>query len=180
MRAIATALLALLMGQAALATWKPEYGKEPIAVQRWYENATIAGWAARERCIEAAKKAGRERADTVAQCSAAFSPAWLRIGVALCCKQAERLKTKFVPGTTKDDWAYYPDPDCTHDGCRVEPIKPDVVHEDRIEPDPKDLVGLTQDQRRAVEAEFEQMRREGVLFIYNGEPSCFWPPEPGT
>jgi len=25
--------------------------------------------------------------------------------------------------------------------------------------------------------EFDQMRREGVLFIYQDKPVCFWPPE---
>lgn len=89
-----------------------------------------------------------------------------RLGIATCCEQAERLMTKFVGAGT--EWSYYPDPNCTHAGCSLLPIPNDVVHEQPIKAlDPKDD-GLD---------EFKAMRREGVLFIWNGKPTCFWPPE---
>jgi hypothetical protein len=75
--------------------------------------------------------------------------------------------TKFV-ADTGHEWSYYPDPNCAHKGCRLKPIPDDVVHEDEIHaPDPAD------DSL----PEFELMRQQGVLFIYHGEPSCFWPPQ---
>lgn len=94
----------------------------------------------------------------------------IRFGFENCCEQAERLRTKFVP-TINGDWAYYPDPTCTHDGCQLLPIPADVVHSDpirAINPKDNDL------------PEFKEMRREGVLFIWQGIPTCFWPPEPST
>lgn len=86
----------------------------------------------------------------------------------VCCEQAERLMTKFV-GHRGGEWSYYPDPNCTTAGCKLLPIPDYVVHEDPIRAlNPKDD-GLI---------EFEEMRRQGVLFIYQGVPTCFWPPEP--
>jgi len=93
-------------------------------------------------------------------------PAQRRLNINKCCEKAERLMTKFVnlPGM---GWMYYPDPGCTTRGCALLPILDDVVHEDEI---------------HALEAkddnlpQFKQMRREGVLFIYNKVPSCFWYP----
>jgi hypothetical protein len=91
-----------------------------------------------------------------------------RLGVYTCCEQAERLMTKFVG--TGTEWSYYPDPNCTHNGCALLPIPNDVVHEEPIRAiDPKD------DDL----PEFQAMRSEGVLFIWNGKPTCFWPPEGG-
>ncbi len=52
-------------------------------------------------------------------------------------------------------------------GCKLLVIPDDVVHEGEIHAkDPKD----------DTLPEFDAMRREGVLFIYLGQPSCFWPP----
>ncbi len=48
------------------ATWRPEYGKNPEAVQRWFRDATVM-----PRAVP-------------------------RLGIAKCCNQAERLMTKFV------------------------------------------------------------------------------------
>lgn len=95
------------------------------------------------------------------------SPAWHRLGICGCCQQSERLMTKFV--ANKDgEWSYYPDPNCTTKGCKLLPIPNDVTHDDEIHAEsPKD------DEL----PEFEAMRREGVLFIYDHQPSCFWPPE---
>ncbi len=92
--------------------------------------------------------------------------AWTRLGICGCCENADRLKTKFI-GTPGGEWAYYPDPDCTTKGCALKAIPADVVHEEEIHA----LNGY--DDRLA---EFAQMRREGVLFIYRGEPACFWYP----
>ena len=65
------------------------------------------------------------------------------------------------------DWSYYPNPDCTVKGCALQPIPNDVVHEDEIHAlNPMD----------DTLSEFDAMRREGVLFIYHNEPSCFWYP----
>jgi hypothetical protein len=93
--------------------------------------------------------------------------AGLKIGG--CCEQAERLKTKFIL-RENTDWSYYLDPTCTQAGCPLRPIKSDVVHDDPIRafyPEDDDL------------PEFKAMRREGVLFVWKHEPTCFWPPEPG-
>jgi hypothetical protein len=92
--------------------------------------------------------------------------AWTRLGICGCCENADRLKTKFV-GTPGGEWAYYPDPDCTTKGCTLKGIPADVVHEDEIR-----ALNVNDDNL----GEFEQMRREGVLFIYRGEPACFWYP----
>lgn len=92
-----------------------------------------------------------------------------RLDVYLCCNDAERLRTKFKP-RADGNWSYYPDPNCVTDGCPLAPIPSDVEHQETIRAlDPKDD-GLP---------EFEEMRREGVLMIYHGQPSCFWAPEPG-
>jgi len=92
-----------------------------------------------------------------------------RLGIYHCCEQAERLRTKFVL-SAGHDWSYYPNPECVTAGCELRPLPNDIVHEDPIRAlDPADD-GLP---------EFQAMRREGVLFIWNGNPSCFWPPESG-
>lgn len=121
------------------ATWKPEYGKSPEAVQEWFRSARTTPIAA------------------------------LRLRFSYCCEQAERLRTKFV-GKANGEWSYYPDPACTHEGCALLPIPNDVIHQEPIKAnDPKD----------DALPEFDAMRREGVLFIYGGKPTCFWPPEGG-
>ena len=122
--------------QGADATWRPEYGNNPVAIQRWFKQA------------------------------APTLPAQQRLNIKTCCERAERLMTKFVnlPGM---GWMYYPDPGCTTRGCALLPILDDVVHEEEVhalEPQDDNL------------PQFKQMRREGVLFIYNGAPSCFWYP----
>jgi hypothetical protein len=136
---IALLVHALPLVSAAHATWKPEFGKSPAAVQQWF----------------------RDAAPTPA--------ARARLNIFRCCEKAERLMTKFV-GRPGGEWSYYPDPACTAPGCRLTPLPNDIVHEDAIRaPDPKDD-GLP---------EFAAMRREGVLFIWDGKPTCFWPPEGG-
>lgn len=93
--------------------------------------------------------------------------AWHRLGICGCCENADRLRTKFVAAAS-GDWSYYPDPNCTTKGCALKPIPDDVVHEDEIH-----AANGFDDTL----PEFDAMRREGVLFIYQGEPSCFWPPD---
>jgi hypothetical protein len=80
--------------------------------------------------------------------------AWKRLGI-------------FV-SDVEGDWSYYPDPECTTKGCLLKPIPNDIVHQDGIR-------ALNPYDDRL--PEFDQMRREGVLFIYQGQPACFWPPE---
>lgn len=87
-----------------------------------------------------------------------------------CCDHADRLRTKFVGTGNGDVWYYYPDPTCTHKGCRLVRIPDDVIHPEEIKAlDPKD------DQL----PEFDQMREEGVLMIFAGQITCFWPPQTG-
>ena len=91
-----------------------------------------------------------------------------RLGIYTCCAQSERLMTKFVGAGS--EWSYYPDPNCTRAGCALLPIPNDVVHDEPIkalDPADDDL------------PEFKAMRREGVIFIWNHKPTCFWPPEGG-
>lgn len=91
-----------------------------------------------------------------------------RLHIKMCCHDAERLVTKFV-GTKEGEWAYFIDPNCTNSGCPSNQIPNDVIHDEEIHALTKADDGLP---------EFEAMRREGVLMIFLGRPSCFWPPEP--
>jgi hypothetical protein len=131
--AASAALLALacLVPAALLpagATWKPEFGRSPQAVQDWFAAAEIAGGQG--------------------------GPAHRRLHILKCCNQAERLRTRFV-ATPGHQWSYYPDAACIVKGCPILPVPDDVVHRDRIRaPDPKD----------DALPEFQEMRREGVLF----------------
>jgi hypothetical protein len=77
------------------------------------------------------------------------------------------LRAKFV-ADAEGDWSYYPDPKCTTKECPLTPIPNDIVHQDGIH-------ALNPYDDRL--PEFDQMRREGVLFIYQDQPACFWPPE---
>ncbi|HEV3245219.1 MAG TPA: hypothetical protein VG102_02595 [Candidatus Paceibacterota bacterium] len=138
-------LLILSISQATQATWKPEYAKNPEAVQRWFKAQAIKGWFTW----------GED------------APAYKRLGIALCCEDAERLMTHFV-GIPGKEWSYYPDPNCTAKGCKLLPIPTDVTHEEEIHALPGEDDTLP---------EFEAMRREGVLMIHSGKPSCFWPPD---
>jgi hypothetical protein len=95
------------------------------------------------------------------------SRAWLELQICGCCEFADRLHTKFV-GEKGKEWLYYPATDCTTKGCPLVPIPNWVTHEDGIH-----ALGGYDDTLPA----FNQMRREGVLFIYRDKPSCFWPPE---
>ena len=93
--------------------------------------------------------------------------AWTELGVCGCCEFADRMRPKFV-GEKGKEWSYYPDPNSMVKGCTLLPIPDWVTHDEDIHV----LNGY--DDRLP---EFNQMRREGVLFIYKDKPSCFWPPE---
>jgi hypothetical protein len=93
--------------------------------------------------------------------------AWNRLGICGCREHADRLKTKFV-ADAEGDWSYYPNPECITKECPLQPVPNDIVHQDGIH-------ALNPYDDRL--PEFDQMRREGVLFIYQGQPACFWPPE---
>lgn len=132
-------VLLLLAAFPAWGTWKPEYGKEPQAVQDWFSTAAppVVGAA--------------------------------RLGISSCCEKSERFVTKFVGGPN-DSWAYYTNPACVTVGCPLAPIPDDVIETNGIHSlNPKDD-NLPQ---------FQEMRRQGVLFIWQGKPTCFWPPEGG-
>ena len=87
-----------------------------------------------------------------------------RLGFSSCCEHSDRFVTKFkvskVGGT--DEWFY-------QDGNRWILIPQDVIHTEGIIP-PK---GHENDP------DFLQLKAEGVLFVYNGTPTCFWAPEGG-
>jgi hypothetical protein len=134
MRVLVAAVLILIAIPAA-ATWKPEYGASPPAVQSWFRQAQVT---------QEAQK---------------------RIHFQNCCDQSDRFDTQFrVDRNTAGDSWYF------REGDKWVRIPDDVIHYDQIRAaNPKD----------DALPEFEQMRREGVLFIYGGKPTCFWPPEGG-
>ena len=67
-----------------------------------------------------------------------------------CCEQADRFKTNFKVESGR--WSYLKD-------TQWKDISDDIIH---YEDDPKMP---------------EQLKREGVLFIYRGQETCFWPPQ---
>lgn len=69
-----------------------------------------------------------------------------------CCDHADWFRTQFKPGAAADEWLYEYAPG------QWKVIPPDIIH---YEHDP------------SMPAE---IRREGVLFIYQGTETCFWPP----
>lgn len=69
-----------------------------------------------------------------------------------CCDHADWFRTKFKPGERTDEWFYEYEPG------KWKKIPQDVIHYERDPSMPDDI------------------RREGVLFIYNGYETCFWPP----
>ena len=87
-----------------------------------------------------------------------------------CCSHADRLRTKFIARHGGDSWAYYPDPKCIDDGCPLRAIPSDTIHPEEIH-----AMRAKDDSL----PEFEAMRREGVLMIWNDEVTCFWPPQAG-
>ena len=78
-------------------TYKNEYANNPPPVSAWFKEAHVKG---------ACDASGR---------------AWLELQICGCCEFADRLHTKFV-GEKGKEWSYYPDPNCTTRGCKLEPI----------------------------------------------------------
>lgn len=92
-----------------------------------------------------------------------------RLHIVTCCDHADRFKTKFV-ATGDGHWYYYADQLCQKEGCKLTQIPDDTIHQEGIQainPKDDDL------------PEFKQMRAEGVLMIWNGQITCFWPPQTG-
>jgi hypothetical protein len=87
-----------------------------------------------------------------------------RLGFKNCCDQSDRFDTQFrVDRASAGDSWYFRD-----DKGNWQRIPDDVIHDDEIHAAKAEDDALP---------EFEQMRREGVLFIYGGRPTCFWPPQ---
>lgn len=164
----------------ALATYKPEYDKVPTPVRKWFESQYIPGtdeyWMCEQKINNMLSRKKQNRAKL--ECALRNAPAYLRLQVFGCCKNADRLKTKFIP-SEDGDWAYYPDPKCTHSGCKLLLIPHDVYESTPIEPEPVWLIGLNEEELAKVAHIFKQIRQEGVLFIHDGRPVCFWPPQTG-
>lgn len=178
--AVVAIFYAFLLVPEALATYKPDYSKSPVAVRQWFKSATVPGWPEFKRCRDAVNRTGKPwpaRKKLIDACGQRYSPAHIRLNLVGCCDGPDRLKTKFVP-SRNGDWSYYPDPECTHAGCKLLPIPRDVVEHTPIEPRPGSLKGLNAAEIAKVRTIFRQMRSEGVLFIFNGKPSCFWAPQP--
>ena len=128
---------------AILVTYKPEYDKVPDAVKSWFEAQHVKG-----PCDQSGM-------------------AYHKLGICGCCKNADRLMTKFVANKDQQ-WSYYPDPACTVKGCTLLPIPDYITHDEGIH---------AENPLNERMPEFEQMRREGVLFVYRGQAACFYPPE---
>ena len=75
-----------------------------------------------------------------------------------CCDHTDRVQTQFRvdKSTGKDQWWWLDPKDSTW-----KLIPEDIIHEEYDPSMP------------------EQLRREGVLFVYQGKPTCFWYPEGG-
>lgn len=76
-----------------------------------------------------------------------------------CCNRADRVTTQFRVSENKpyaDEW-HYLDPVTQ----RWTKLENDIIH---YEDDPKMPT---------------QLKVEGVLFVYNGVPTCFWAPQEG-
>lgn len=90
-----------------------------------------------------------------------------------CCNHGDRVLAKLrsikdPEGKYEDVWQYLKKGDTENTDEWVR-IPNDVIHtEEDLEADSKMRNKMS-----------PQLRTEGVLFIYNGMPTCFWPPEEG-
>jgi hypothetical protein len=94
--------------------------------------------------------------------------AWFKAH-AYCCLRAERVRTKFRVSAVdgKDEWQYL-------DGTKWTTLHPAYgVEDDGVVPPKGFEQALQSDQQ------FQQLRAEGVLFVYNGSPFCFFVPRSG-
>lgn len=134
------------------ATYKPEYAKNPQAIQQWFFEAKPT----------AAEREHRGWSEFTG-----------------CCNQSERFLTKFTvdKSTGEDIWSYQlpdkswqiiPERVIHYDGIKA-PKRPY-----EMKPDSPEWAAYDNDSKY-----FKQLRAEGVLFILGNEPVCFWPPESG-
>lgn len=150
-------LIGLIAGLAfypykAGATYKPEFASHSPRLKIWFQEAKLTA--------EAKKRVG-----------------WI-----YCCEQSERVRPHYLINKKDglDEWSYLCDGSKDLEAACVgrevgsyKPIPHDVVHQEEITV-PK---GFENDPK--VAEEFRQLRAEGVLFIFNGMETCFWPPESG-
>lgn len=83
-----------------------------------------------------------------------------------CCLQAERVKARFRP-IAKGQWEY------STDGFVWAPVTGAVFPEGVVPPAPHKET----DPLFANDPQFQQLKTEGVLFVYKGADRCFFPPE---
>jgi hypothetical protein len=69
-----------------------------------------------------------------------------------CCDHGDWYRTKFLPGSYGEEWFHEAE-------GRWKRFPPDIIH---YAMDP---------------AMPPELRRQDVLFVYNGTETCFWPPE---
>ena len=143
------------------ATMKPEFATHSAALRAWFKLAKPTEWAEKQFQLQ------------------------------YCCEQAERVHVKFAqPNREVEEWWAQ----CTDDiaqFCSIRgkktgewvQIPPGIIHHEPIKT-PKEFPasdgskGVVGDVESAqVELEFQQLRIEGVLFVYRGNFVCFWPPE---
>jgi hypothetical protein len=156
------ACVVLAFNSSAWSTWKPEFSKHSAALRAWFQMAQPTPLAR------------------------------LEFGISYCCDQAERARTKFnlVQGDDGEQWWVECSPDIVvfchenhmTDGQWVR-IPEKIIHHDGIKT-PREFIGRSGErgivgdvEREQVEAEFEQLRTEGVLFVFGGHLVCFWPPD---
>jgi hypothetical protein len=154
----------LALSRYAGATWKPEFSKHSAALRSWFQVAQPTPLAR------------------------------LEFGIFYCCEQAERVKTKFnlVQGDDGEQWwmecgadvVVFCQENHKQNGEWVR-IPEKIIHHEGIKT-PGEWVGRSGErgivgdvEREQVEAEFEQLRMDGVLFVFGGHLVCFWPPDFG-
>lgn len=90
-----------------------------------------------------------------------------RLHFSPCCDHADRVRAKIITNADHDEW-WYTEEDCTGD-CKPKRIPDDVVHQEDIP------IGHSPEAQEV----FRQLRAEGILMVYNGQITCFWPPQTG-
>ena len=140
-------------------TWKPEFKDHSVALKYWFENASPTEWV------------------------------MLTYGIYKCCMLAERVKTKFTQDAKTDEWMLQCN-EGVKDFCAAHHkadgdwllIPPGIIHEEKIEIPVEMYIGgervyIKPEDAEKVKLEFQQLWAEGVLFVYKGDPVCFWAPE---
>ena len=144
-------LLGLMIASPSRATYKPEFANHSPQLRHWFNNAKPTEEAHR------------------------------RLGWMYCCVQSERVKPHFLINKKdgQDEWSYLCDGSKDlEEACAgrevgtYKVIPHDIIHDEEITLD-------NPDNDPKVEEEQLQLRTEGVLFIFHGTETCFWPPESG-